>query len=70
MAACQDFDGFDNKVLKIEAEEAIKEVAFAVSVVELSRRLPCTDELVHMNVQTKEGEHYCVELSVQGFRVS
>ena len=60
----------DSKILRIEVEAAIKEVAFAVDYVELSRTLPCTDNLVYFNLRTKESEVFCVELTVQGFRVS
>lgn len=60
----------DEKLLKIEAEEAIREVSFAVEHVSMSKNLPSTDELVYMNLRTKDGGVFCVELSVQGFRVS
>ena len=58
------------KVLQIEAEEAIKDVSYAVSHVVVSKILPNTVDTVFMNLTTKEGESFCVELSVQGFRVS
>ncbi|KAK3097663.1 hypothetical protein FSP39_011894 [Pinctada imbricata] len=59
----------ENYSLKIEAEEVVKEVKFAVENVETSQILPKSDQMVYMNIQTKEGNIYCVELSVQGFRV-
>ena len=59
----------ENYTLKIEAEEVVKEVKFAVLSVEMSRRLPQSNERAFMNIQTKEGDKFCVELSVQGFRV-
>ena len=60
---------FDQKILKIEAEEAVKEVSFAVDFVEISPKLPATDECIYMNLRTKENEIFCVELSVSGFKV-
>ncbi|XP_013420858.1 GSK3B-interacting protein [Lingula anatina] len=60
---------FEDKILKIEAEEAVKEVRYAVKHVAISTQLPCNDYTVYMNVETKEGNKLCVELSVQGFRV-
>ena len=56
--------------MRIEAEEAIKEIQFAVAFAELSTNLSRTDDLVYINLQTKEGESFCVELCIQGFRVS
>jgi len=56
--------------MPIEAEEAVKEIQYAVSFAELSSKLSRSDELVYINLQTKEGESFCVELCMQGFRVS
>lgn len=60
----------EDYTLRIEAQEALKEVSFAVSHVEISTKLPQGADTVHLNVRTKENDAYCVELSVQGFRVS
>jgi len=56
--------------MPIEAEEAIKEIKYAVAFAELSSKLSRSDDLVYINLQTKEGNTYCVELCLQGFRVS
>jgi len=56
--------------MRIEAEDAIKEIKFAVAFAELSSTLSRSDDLVYINLQTKEGETFCVELCIQGFRVS
>jgi len=56
--------------MRIEAEGAIKEIQFAVAFAELSSKLSRSDDLVYFNLQTKEGELFCVELCIQGFRVS
>ncbi|ESO83978.1 hypothetical protein LOTGIDRAFT_184022 [Lottia gigantea] len=55
--------------LKIEANEAVKEVAFAVKSVEISSKIPPKEDEVFLNLCTLEGETYCVELSLQGFRI-
>ena len=60
----------EEKLLRIEAEGAIKEIAFAVNSVEVSSKLPNTDDVVYLNLTTKEDERFCVELTVLGFRVS
>lgn len=60
----------DDYTLRVEAQEALKEISFAVSHVELSQVLPQGAEKVYLNVKIQEGDTYCVELSVQGFRVS
>ncbi|XP_006818374.1 GSK3B-interacting protein-like [Saccoglossus kowalevskii] len=63
-------DGDTNcKLMTIEAESAVQEVAFAVKSVSISEFLPKGDELVYLNIQTKEDDVYCVELSVLGFGV-
>ena len=60
----------EEKILQIEAEAAVKEVRFAVDEVQLSKKLESTEENVYMNLKTKEEAIFCVQLSVQGFRVS
>ena len=60
----------DIKLMKIEAESAVREISFAVGFVEISRTLPTTDDSAYMNIRTKEGAEFCIELTVQGYRVS
>ena len=55
--------------LRIEAEEVIKEVSYAVKSVQISSVLPNSIDLVYLNLETKENKEFCVELSVRGFRV-
>ena len=55
--------------LRIEANEVIKEVSFAVKNVQLSDVLENTDEEIFLNLETKECNVYCVRLSIQGFKV-
>ena len=68
MAECADED--DEHTLRIEALEVVKEVAYAVNFVQISKILPISKVLVYLNLCTKENENFCVELSIQGFRVS
>ena len=56
--------------LRIEANEVVKEVAFAVKNAQLSESLENTDEEIFLNLETKESNKYCVRLSVQGFKVN
>ena len=60
----------EEKVLKIEAKEVLKEVAYAVKSANISEKLPSSDECVFMNILTQEEQKYCIELSVQGFQVT
>lgn len=55
--------------LKIEVEEVMREIAFAVKHVQLSQRLANEDERVFFNLETKEENRYCIELTPKGFRV-
>ncbi|XP_030843833.1 GSK3B-interacting protein-like [Strongylocentrotus purpuratus] len=55
--------------MKIEADAAVQEVAFAVKHVEISSKLPASDDVVYLNIVTKENDTFCIELTVQGFRV-
>jgi hypothetical protein len=57
-------------MLVSEAEGVIEEIKFAVSSAAMSQKLPCSEDLVYFNVTTQENCSYCVELSVNGFRVS
>ncbi|XP_071493195.1 GSK3B-interacting protein-like [Diadema antillarum] len=59
----------DIKLMKIEAEAAVQEVSFAVKHVEISSKLPASDDIVYLNIVTKEDDTFCVELTVQGFRI-
>ncbi|XP_005093344.2 GSK3B-interacting protein [Aplysia californica] len=59
----------DDKALTIEAAEVVKEIAYAVNDVQISSMLPADVNLIYINITTKENQHLCVELSLQGFRV-
>ncbi|KAF5403539.1 GSK3-beta interaction protein [Paragonimus heterotremus] len=58
----------DSKLCSVEAEAAIKEVAFGVKeIVPANPSLTCTDSLAYLNLTTLEGERMCVEITVRGF---
>ncbi|GFO06661.1 gsk3-beta interaction protein-like [Plakobranchus ocellatus] len=59
----------DDRALTIEASAVVREIAYAVKFVEISNIFPATTNLVYINLTTKENQHMCVELSLQGFRV-
>ena len=59
----------EENLLRIEAEDVMKDVRYAVKSAEISSRLPSSSLIVYINLTTKEDERYCVELSLQGFRV-
>lgn len=59
----------DIKLMKIEAEAAIREVKYAVEHAEISSELSANDDIAFFNVRTKEGETFCVELSALGYRI-
>ncbi|XP_074661704.1 GSK3B-interacting protein-like [Tubulanus polymorphus] len=61
---------YHEKILVVEVSEAIKEIKFAVEHVEMSKKLPSTEQTVYFNMKTKEKDEFCVELSVQGFRIA
>ncbi|KAK3726316.1 hypothetical protein QZH41_012733 [Actinostola sp. cb2023] len=54
---------------RIEAQDVIKDIGFAVEQITVSKQLPATKECAYLNIETKEKQLYCVQLCVQGFRV-
>jgi hypothetical protein len=57
-------------VLLSEAEGVIEEIKFAVLSAALSQKIPCSEDVVFFNITTLENCSYCVELSINGFKVS
>ena len=66
MSASAQSETFD---LKEDARLIVEEVAFAVDHIELSKLLESSDNCMYLNLTTKEKNTYCVQLSIQGFRV-
>lgn len=46
-----------------------KDVNFAVDYIDVSKELPEKDGKIYINIQTKEKDRFCVELSSSGFTV-
>ncbi|XP_043843458.1 GSK3B-interacting protein isoform X3 [Dromiciops gliroides] len=64
----QDFERTDVKDMRLEAEAVVNDVLFAVSNMFVSKSLPCSDDVAYINVETREGNKYCLELSEAGLR--
>jgi hypothetical protein len=56
--------------LELEAIAAVHELQFAVKDIFVSELLPRTSELIFLNVTSLEGQAYCVELTMKGWRVT
>lgn len=56
--------------LELEAIAAVHELQFVVKDIFVSELLPRTSELIFLNVTTLEGQAYCIELTVKGWRVT
>lgn len=53
----------------VEALAVIHDVKDHVSEIAIADRSVNTDQLIHMNLTTKEEQRYCIELTPHGFRV-
>lgn len=58
------------KDMRLEAEAIVSDVLFAVSNMFVSKTLTNGLDLAFINVETREGQRYCLELSEAGLRVS
>ncbi|KAJ6661829.1 hypothetical protein lerEdw1_013000 [Lerista edwardsae] len=65
----KDFEGTDVKDMRIEAEAVVNDVLFAVSNMFVSKSLPCAEDMAYINVETRERNRYCLELTEAGLRV-
>ncbi|GFU02849.1 GSK3-beta interaction protein [Nephila pilipes] len=52
-----------------EAMAVIRDVGFALKDITISTFLPQSQTEIYFNVQTREGQKFCVELSSYGFKV-
>ena len=57
------------RLLSVEAEAAVREIAFAVDHVSISDSLPRNSEMVYLNIRTKEYKTLCVRLTIEGFAI-
>uniref|UniRef100_A0ACB8G6J7 Uncharacterized protein n=1 Tax=Sphaerodactylus townsendi TaxID=933632 RepID=A0ACB8G6J7_9SAUR len=65
----KDFEGTDVKDMTLEAEAVVNDVLFAVSNMFVSKSLPCSEDVAYINVETRERNRYCLELTEAGLRV-
>lgn len=60
----------DVKDMRLEAEAVVNDVLFAVSDMQVSHNLSSGLDVAYINVETREGNRYCLELTEAGLRVS
>ncbi|XP_067894578.1 GSK3-beta interaction protein [Heterodontus francisci] len=65
----RDFEGADVKDMRVEAEAVVNDVNFTVRYMAVSKSLPIGEDVAYINVETKEGNRYCLELTEAGLRV-
>ncbi|CAJ0585273.1 unnamed protein product, partial [Mesorhabditis spiculigera] len=56
--------------LELEAIAAVHELSFAVQSISVSEILPRTPDLIFVNMTTLEGQPYCLELTLKGWRIT
>lgn len=59
----------DVKDMRLEAEAVVNDVLFAVSEMHVSQGLNSASDVAYINVETREGNRYCLELTEAGLRV-
>ncbi|XP_028849110.1 GSK3-beta interaction protein [Denticeps clupeoides] len=59
----------DVKDMRLEAEAVVSDVLFAVSHMHVSQALNNALDVAYINVETREGDRYCLELTEAGLRV-
>uniref|UniRef100_A0A668RH61 GSKIP domain-containing protein n=1 Tax=Oreochromis aureus TaxID=47969 RepID=A0A668RH61_OREAU len=59
----------DVKDMRLEAEAVVNDVLFAVSEMHVSQSLNSASDMAYINVETREGNRYCLELTEAGLRV-
>ncbi|XP_049625864.1 GSK3B-interacting protein [Suncus etruscus] len=62
-------EGTDVKDMRLEAEAVVSDVLFAVNNMFVSQTLRCADDVAYINVETRELNRYCLELTEAGLRV-
>ncbi|KAL6477850.1 hypothetical protein MHYP_G00136850 [Metynnis hypsauchen] len=64
---CADLGGV--KDMRLEAEAVVSDVLFAVTDMHVSQTLTNALDVAYINVETREGNRYCLELTEAGLRV-
>lgn len=59
----------DVKDMRLEAEAVVRDVLFAVAEMYVSQSLNSASRVAYINVETREGNRYCLELTEAGLRV-
>lgn len=59
----------DVKDMRLEADAVVNDVLFAVSEMHVSQSLNNALDVAYINVETREGNRYCLELTEAGLRV-
>ncbi|XP_028294282.1 GSK3-beta interaction protein [Gouania willdenowi] len=59
----------DVKDMRLEAEAVVDDVLFAVTEMHVSQNLSSALDVAYINVETREGNRYCLELTEAGLRV-
>lgn len=57
------------KDMRLEAEAVVNDVLFAVAKMYVSQNLDSVLDVAYINVETREENHYCFELTEAGIRV-
>uniref|UniRef100_A0A8C1RBV2 Gsk3b interacting protein n=1 Tax=Cyprinus carpio TaxID=7962 RepID=A0A8C1RBV2_CYPCA len=57
------------KDMRLEAEAVVNDVLFAVTDMRVSHSLSSGLDVAYINVETREGQRYCLELTEAGLRV-
>lgn len=55
--------------MRLEAEAVVKDVLFAVAEMYVSQNLDSALDVAYINVEIREGNRYCLELTEAGLRV-
>ncbi|XP_041121222.1 GSK3-beta interaction protein-like [Polyodon spathula] len=64
-----DLDAVDAKDMRLEAQAVVNDVLFAVREMHVAHSLQNAVDVAHINVETREGNRYCLELTEAGLRV-
>ncbi|XP_077587621.1 GSK3-beta interaction protein [Stigmatopora nigra] len=59
----------DVKDMRLEADAIVNDVLFAVAQMHVSKNLNNSSDVAYINVETRESNQYCLELTEAGLRV-
>ncbi|XP_057714917.1 GSK3-beta interaction protein [Corythoichthys intestinalis] len=59
----------DVKDMRLEADAIVNDVLFAVAQMHVSKNLNNSSDVAYINVETRESNRYCLELTEAGLRV-